>query len=250
MNEYNLYDGGSGSMAMEYPKSDNNGSVSDASTIPKDGDHLEEGLVENVERYQIENPKLARALTVVKEYCAIGRESKSAEDGRQAVRMAIYNVGERDIANVRVILASFGIFAVDMTDIDAMGIHDPEGHPKATQGAEREKKILYIRSETEKRKKQNKLSKRRGPQWDSSPRGYEQGIGPNHLRKGRREPSSCAYDRGHRGYKHWDRIWAMAPRWGLNPRGHEQGIGPGHLRKGRHEPSSHACDRGHRGCKL
>ena len=64
MNEYNLYDGGSGSMAMEYPKSDNNGSVSDASTIPKDGDHLEEGLVETVERYQIENPKLARALTV------------------------------------------------------------------------------------------------------------------------------------------------------------------------------------------
>jgi hypothetical protein len=42
--------------------------------------------------------------------------------------MAIFNVGERDIANARVILASFGIFAVDMTDIDAMGIHDPEGH--------------------------------------------------------------------------------------------------------------------------
>jgi hypothetical protein len=66
-------------------KSDNNGSVSDASTIPKDGDHLNGGPEEDVERYQIENPKLARALTVVKEYCAIGQESKSADDGRQAL---------------------------------------------------------------------------------------------------------------------------------------------------------------------
>ena len=71
---------------------------------------------------------------MIKEYCAIGQASKSAEDGRQAlehtraVRMAIFNVGERDISNVRVILASFGIFAIDMTDIDAMGIRDPEGH--------------------------------------------------------------------------------------------------------------------------
>jgi hypothetical protein len=52
---------------------------------------------------------------------------------------------------------------------------------------------------------------------DSNPRGYERGIGPNHLRKGRHEPSSCACDRGHRGYKHWDRdrIWAMAPQDGI-----------------------------------
>jgi hypothetical protein len=42
--------------------------------------------------------------------------------------MAIFNVGERDISTVRVILASFGIFAVDMADIDAMEIPDPEGH--------------------------------------------------------------------------------------------------------------------------
>jgi hypothetical protein len=84
MNEYNMYDDGSGNTATEYPKSDNNGSASDASTIPKDGDHLKEGPEEDVELYQIENPKLAKALTVVREYCAIGRESKIAEDGRQA----------------------------------------------------------------------------------------------------------------------------------------------------------------------
>jgi hypothetical protein len=29
---------------------------------------------------------------------------------------------------------------------------------------------------------------------DSNPRGYERGIGPSHLRKGRHEPSSCACD--------------------------------------------------------
>ena len=53
MNEYHLYDDGSGSMATEYPKSDNNGSVSDASPIPKDDDHLKEGLEEVAERNQI-----------------------------------------------------------------------------------------------------------------------------------------------------------------------------------------------------
>ena len=76
MNEYNLYGDGSGKTATEYPKSDNNGSVSDALTIPKDGDHLKGGPEEDVERHQIKSPKLARALTVVKGYCAIGRESK------------------------------------------------------------------------------------------------------------------------------------------------------------------------------
>jgi hypothetical protein len=43
--------------------------------------------------------------------------------------MAIYNVGERDIGTVSVILASFGILAANMTDIDAMGIPDAEGDP-------------------------------------------------------------------------------------------------------------------------
>jgi hypothetical protein len=134
MSEFSLYGAVSGNTVTEYPKSDNNGSVSDASTIPKDGDHLKGGSEEDGELYQIENPQLDTALAMVKEYCAIGPESKIAEDGRQAlehtraVRMAIYNVGERDIASVRVILASYGIFAVNMTDIDAMGIPDPEGH--------------------------------------------------------------------------------------------------------------------------
>jgi hypothetical protein len=42
--------------------------------------------------------------------------------------MAVYDLGERDIDIVRVILASYGIFAANMVDIDtdAMGIPDPE----------------------------------------------------------------------------------------------------------------------------
>jgi hypothetical protein len=103
MNAYQQYEDGSGGMATEYPKSDNNGSLSDASTIPKDGDHPKEGTEEAVALNQNENTKLDRALAVIKEFCAIGRGSKLAEDGRQAlehtraVRMAIFNVGERDI---------------------------------------------------------------------------------------------------------------------------------------------------------
>jgi hypothetical protein len=45
MNEFNLCDGGSGNMAMEYPESDNNGSASDASAIPKDAWRSSEGRV-------------------------------------------------------------------------------------------------------------------------------------------------------------------------------------------------------------
>jgi hypothetical protein len=34
--------------------------------------------------------------------------------------MVVYNLGEKDIRSVRVILASFGIFAANMRDIDAV----------------------------------------------------------------------------------------------------------------------------------
>jgi hypothetical protein len=38
----------------------------DASTIPEDGGHLKEGLEEVAGRNQTKNPKLARALAVIK----------------------------------------------------------------------------------------------------------------------------------------------------------------------------------------
>ena len=72
----------------------------------------------------------------IAEYCAIRKGSKKAEDGRRAPehtraeRLVVWNFGEEDMKATRVILAANGIYAVDMTDIDAMGIPDPEGHPK------------------------------------------------------------------------------------------------------------------------
>jgi hypothetical protein len=44
--------------------------------------------------------------------------------------MVVYSLGEKDIRAVRVILASSGIFAANMMDIDAMGISGPEGHSR------------------------------------------------------------------------------------------------------------------------
>jgi hypothetical protein len=44
----------------------------------------------------------------------------------------VWNFGEEDMKATRVILAANGIYAVDMTDIDAMGIPDPEGYPRHT----------------------------------------------------------------------------------------------------------------------
>ena len=61
MNAYLQNEDGSGSLTMEYPKSDNNGSLSDASTIPKDGDHLKKGPEEAAALNQNENRKLDRA---------------------------------------------------------------------------------------------------------------------------------------------------------------------------------------------
>jgi hypothetical protein len=41
------------------------------------------------------------------------------------------------------------------------------------------------------KQKAQKCPKRRGPRWNSNPRGYEQEIGPNQFRKGRHEPSAA-----------------------------------------------------------
>jgi hypothetical protein len=110
-------------------------------------------------------------------------------------------VGEEDIKNVRTAWGANDIHAENVMDIDidAIGFWALRGiGRRPREQSEREKRVLYIRSETEKSKKQKKCPKRRGPRWDSNPRGYEQGIGPSHLRKRRHEPSSCACDRGHK----------------------------------------------------
>jgi hypothetical protein len=125
---------------------------------------------------------------------------KIEEDGRkalahnQATQMEVHGFGDKEIHLIRAILAANGHYAMDMrdvvdVDIDSMGILGPEGHPNAARGAEREKTIPYIRSETEKSKKPEICPKRRGPRWNLNPRGYEQEIGPGHQRTGRKARS-------------------------------------------------------------
>jgi hypothetical protein len=130
---YGVHNGGPG---VGHPKGDGNGSLSDASTIPKDDQVPVEVFDGAVGHYQTKTPQLDKVLAVVREFCAIGMESKVAEDGRQAlghtraVRVVVYNLGGKGIQVVRVVLASLGIFVADMMDIDAVVIPDPEGHSR------------------------------------------------------------------------------------------------------------------------
>jgi hypothetical protein len=135
MENYNLYGEQNGDHSTIYPQSDGNGSISDASTIAKGDQDTQGGFDKALGSYQAQNIELDKVHAVVKEYCAIGRGSKKAENDRQALiehtradRMVVWNFGEKDIKTIRVILAAHGIYAADMADIDAMGIPDPEGH--------------------------------------------------------------------------------------------------------------------------
>jgi hypothetical protein len=138
MEIYNTYGEQNGDHSTLYPQSDGNGSISDASTIAKGDQDTLEGFDEALGSYQAKNLGLDKVYAVVKGYCAIGRGSKKSEDGRQALehtraeRMVVWNFGEEDIKAIRVILAAHGIYAADMTDIDAMGVPGPEGHYRHT----------------------------------------------------------------------------------------------------------------------
>jgi hypothetical protein len=118
--------------------------------------------------------------------------------------MTAYNIGEEVKKNVRTAWCANGIYAANMMDIDidAVGIPGPEGHLMRPV-EQRERKGLRISDRRRRKAKSQKFVQTRGPRWDLNPCGYEQGIGPDHLRKGRHEPPSCACDRGHGGYKHW-----------------------------------------------
>jgi hypothetical protein len=88
---------------MEYTQSETGKILSGASAIPQGDDEARGGFTGDVIHYQAVNPKVTQAIRVVKEYCAIGRGAKKAEDERQAlertraVRMTAYNIGEGDI---------------------------------------------------------------------------------------------------------------------------------------------------------
>jgi hypothetical protein len=80
-------------------------------------------------------------------------------------------------------------------DIDAIGFRALRGIRRRPREQRERKRFCISDRRRRKAKSKKKCPKRRGPRWDSNPRGYEQEVGPNHLRKGRHEPSSCACDR-------------------------------------------------------
>ena len=120
-------------MSKEWRQREFIGRISNCERRKGDQDTLV-GFDDVLGHYQNKNPQLERVLTVVRGYCAIGMESKIAEDGRQALehtraeRMVVWNHGEEDIQTIRVIPVSYGIYAANMADIDAMGVPGPEGH--------------------------------------------------------------------------------------------------------------------------
>jgi IMP cyclohydrolase len=73
-----------------------------ASAIPKDDDdEARDALTGEAAHCQTTNPKVTQAIRVVKEYCAIGRGAKKAEDGRQALEntRAVRMAAEREEKN-------------------------------------------------------------------------------------------------------------------------------------------------------
>jgi hypothetical protein len=122
----------------------------------------------------------------------------------------------RDFKKMRALLAAAGICVPDMTRLKRCGFFGGAmSKRERLRRAKGGKKSVYPIGDGEKEKKRKKqeLRQKRGPRWDSNPRVYEREIGPNHLRKGRHEPSSYACDRGHRGYKHTDTTGRHQQRW-------------------------------------
>jgi hypothetical protein len=156
---------------------------------PADGPPAHGPSAKRVEE-ELVNPESTTTANA-KEYCAIGRGSKKAEDSRRASehtraeRLVVWNFGEEDIKTIRVGLAAHGIHAANMDiDIDAIGfwaLRSIRRRPREQR--EREKDFVYPIGDGEKQKAKKNCTKRRGPRWDSNPRGYEQEIGPSHLRK-------------------------------------------------------------------
>jgi hypothetical protein len=118
------------------------------------------------------NSQVTQAIRVVKDYCAMGRGAKKAEDGRQALvhgtyprgAMTAQNVGEEDIQNVRTVLGANDIHAANMMDIDidAIGFRALRGIRRRPR-EQRERKRFCISDRRRRKAKSKKLSKKKGP---------------------------------------------------------------------------------------
>jgi hypothetical protein len=89
--------------------------------------------------------------------------------------MTAQNIGEGDIKNVRGVLCTNDIYAANMMDIDidAMRFRALRGIRMRPMD-QRERNRFRISDRRRRKAKSQKLvqSKKRGPRWDSNPRGY------------------------------------------------------------------------------
>jgi hypothetical protein len=140
------------------------------------------------------------------EYIKESEDKKISGCGVPAMRrhggtmVMAYGFKRRDFKKMRVLLAAAGIFVPDMTHLKRCGLFGGTMSKRERLRRAKKKDSVYPIGDGEKEiKKARSSDKKRGPRLDSNPRGYGQEIGPDHLRKGRHEPSSYAWDRGHKG---------------------------------------------------
>jgi hypothetical protein len=88
--------------------------------------------------------------------------------------MTAQNVGEEDIKNVWAVLGANDIHAANMMDIDidAMGFRGLKGIRMRPREQRERKRFRISDRRRRKAKSKKKCPKRRGPRWDSNPRGY------------------------------------------------------------------------------
>ena len=140
MDDYNKRDRDNGEGKARYAKSEASERFSEASSLPEEpapGLATPEGIV----LPETLNSKIliARCIALAHTHTGVSdKETREAEDGHQivlmnrAVRMAVYGPGEKDLKNLRPILAELGMWVINTTDFCGMGIKDPKGkswHP-------------------------------------------------------------------------------------------------------------------------
>ena len=122
----------------KYAQSEASEKISEASGVPREGIEDVEGTGGETPVYQKNKTNVLQAQGMVRGYCAMAKDEKDAEDGRKAlayngaVPMIVYGPGEKDIREVRIILAAKGYFTLNMRDIADMGVLPPGGkkyHP-------------------------------------------------------------------------------------------------------------------------
>jgi hypothetical protein len=186
-------------------------SSAEGPSIQEDTENLAAEELANPGSITTRNPSPAETREMATEYIKESEDKKISGGGVRAMRrhggtaVMAYGFKRRDFKKMRVLLAAAGIFVPDMTHLKRCGFF--WGVMSKRERLRRARKKIFRISDRRRRKEKKKsqeLRQKRGPRWDSNPRGYEQKIGPAQQRTGKHEPSSYAHDRGHKSYKHQD----------------------------------------------